>query len=177
MWRALGTYNSHVTISSTTSSTYFSSSIGSLSVSASSDFSLVEVNEAIMQNHCVMQPPLVRNPDFVKLLHLVRQHNLQDFLVFWFFEFVISQSFIIKYQNLNSSSELIAYLIKRIKQKTSLVDVILVRAACVRCHGTKCPILAAFFLFFFFLLTNSLTFLPEGVIVGFWSFVKKSHKK
>ena len=35
----------------------------------------------------------------------------------------------------------------------------LVRAACVRCHGTKCPLLTALFLFLF---SPTLTFLPEG---------------
>ena len=39
----------------------------------------------------------------------------------------------------------------------------LVRAACVRCHGTKCVLLTAFF----FSLSAWVTFLPEGVIVGF----------
>jgi hypothetical protein len=45
----------------------------------------------------------------------------------------------------------------------------------VRCHGTKCPLLTAFFL----LLSACVTFLPEEVIVGFrnfaWGF--KSQKK
>ena len=40
---------------------------------------------------------------------------------------------------------------------------ILVRAACVRCQGTKCPLLTAFFLFS--LLSAPVTFLAEGVIV------------
>ena len=38
----------------------------------------------------------------------------------------------------------------------------------VHCHGTKCPLLTAFFsLSSFFLLSPWDTFLPEGVIVGF----------
>ena len=40
-----------------------------------------------------------------------------------------------------------------------------VRSACVRCHKTKCPLTA--FFFSLSLLSASLTFLPEGVIVGF----------
>ena len=56
---------------------------------------------------------------------------------------------------------------------TESVDVwtvgILVRAAYVRCHGTKCPLLAMLFLFFLlsFSLSARVTFLPEGLIVGF----------
>ena len=56
----------------------------------------------------------------------------------------------------------------------------LVQAACVRCHETKCPLLTALFLFisssFFlsFFLSTSLTFLPEGFIVGFWSHHKNT---
>jgi hypothetical protein len=42
---------------------------------------------------------------------------------------------------------------------------ILARAACVRCHGTKCPLLMALFLFLSSF--RRVTFLPEGVIVGF----------
>ena len=38
----------------------------------------------------------------------------------------------------------------------------LARAACVRCYGTKCPLLTAFFF-----PSPTVTFLPEGVIVGF----------
>jgi hypothetical protein len=50
----------------------------------------------------------------------------------------------------------------------------LVRAACVRCHRTKCPLLTAFFL----LSSLCFTFLPEGLIVGFWSVAwGLSHKK
>ena len=41
-----------------------------------------------------------------------------------------------------------------------------VRAACVCCHGTKGPLLTAFFLLFLF-LSPTLTFLQEGVMVGF----------
>ena len=36
-------------------------------------------------------------------------------------------------------------------------------SGCVRCHGTKCPLITAFFS----LLSPDVTFLPEGVIVGF----------
>ena len=43
----------------------------------------------------------------------------------------------------------------------------LARAACVRCHETKCPLLMAFFSL---LLTEVVTFLPEGVNVGFNNF-------
>ena len=49
----------------------------------------------------------------------------------------------------------------------------LVRAACVCCHGTKCPLLIAVFsLFSLFLLSSSplVTFLPEGIIIGFCNF-------
>ena len=42
----------------------------------------------------------------------------------------------------------------------------LVQAACMHCHGTKCPLLTVFFS-----LSPCVTFLPEGVIVGFWNFV------
>jgi cell division protein FtsW (lipid II flippase) len=76
----------------------------------------------------------------------------------------------------------------------------LARAACVRCHGTKCPLLTALFLFFlsagllfskedfgpsgcvrchgnkvaFFSLSSLrwVTFLLEGVIVGFRNFAQ-----
>ena len=52
----------------------------------------------------------------------------------------------------------------------------LVRAACVRCHGTRCPLLTALFLF---LSSEVVTFLPEGVSVGLpnfaWGF--KSQRK
>jgi hypothetical protein len=52
----------------------------------------------------------------------------------------------------------------------------LVRAACVHSHGTKCPLLTALFLFLSSF--RRLTFLPEGVIIGFqncaWGL--KSHK-
>ena len=47
------------------------------------------------------------------------------------------------------------------------VTIKLVRAACVRCHGTKCPLLTAFVPFF---LSVCITFLPEGVFVGVWNF-------
>ena len=40
---------------------------------------------------------------------------------------------------------------------------ILARVACVRGHGTKCPLLIAFFLS----LSEVVTFLPEGVIIRF----------
>ena len=43
---------------------------------------------------------------------------------------------------------------------------ILVRAACVRCHGTKCSILMAFVS----LLSARVTFLQEGIIVEFRNF-------
>ena len=51
----------------------------------------------------------------------------------------------------------------------------LVRATCMHCHGTKCPILTAFFLYLFLLLFASLTFLQEG----FWNLLRgfKLHKK
>ena len=43
----------------------------------------------------------------------------------------------------------------------------------MRCHGTMCPLLTALFLF----LSVAVTFLPEGVIVGFQSFAwGLSHK-
>ena len=45
----------------------------------------------------------------------------------------------------------------------------LVRAACVRCYETKCPLLTAA-LFLFLLSLRQVTFLPEGVIVGFQNF-------
>ena len=49
-------------------------------------------------------------------------------------------------------------------------------SGCMRRHGTRCPLLTAFY---FFLSLCRVTFLQEGVIVGFrnfaWSF--KSHKK
>ena len=54
----------------------------------------------------------------------------------------------------------------KMNTKTVINLLLLVRAACVRCHGTKCPLLTAFFLF----LSLRVTFLPEGVIVGFWNF-------
>ena len=44
----------------------------------------------------------------------------------------------------------------------------LVRAACVCCHGTKCPLLTAFFLSFF--LSTCVTFLPGGVLLGLQNF-------
>ena len=47
-----------------------------------------------------------------------------------------------------------------------LIHLILVQAACMCCHGTKCPLLT-FFLLLFFLSFAKFTFLPEGVIVGF----------
>jgi hypothetical protein len=51
----------------------------------------------------------------------------------------------------------------------------LVRAGCVRYHGTDCPLLTALFAFS---SLHQVTFLPEGVIVGFtnfaWGF--NSHK-
>ena len=37
---------------------------------------------------------------------------------------------------------------------------------CVRCHGTKCPLLKAFISLSFFFLSPWVTFLLEGVIVG-----------
>jgi hypothetical protein len=37
----------------------------------------------------------------------------------------------------------------------------------LECHGTKCPLLTAFFLSLF---SGVVTFLPEGVIVGFPNF-------
>jgi hypothetical protein len=37
----------------------------------------------------------------------------------------------------------------------------------VHSHGTKSPLLAVFFSFYFFSLSSSLTFFPEGVIVQF----------
>ena len=45
----------------------------------------------------------------------------------------------------------------------------LARAACMRCHRTKCPLLTAFLLLFLVPAGHwqSNTFLPEGVIVGF----------
>ena len=47
--------------------------------------------------------------------------------------------------------------------------------ACVCCQGTKCPLLTAFFLFS--LSSEVVTFLPEGVIIGFpnfeWGFKSK----
>ena len=47
----------------------------------------------------------------------------------------------------------------------------LVRKACLHCHGTKRPLLTAFFSLSFFLsLSPTLTFLQEGVIVGFQNF-------
>ena len=46
---------------------------------------------------------------------------------------------------------------------------ILARVACVRGHGTKCPLLIAFFLSLLS-LSEVVTFLPEGVIVGFPNF-------
>ena len=36
-------------------------------------------------------------------------------------------------------------------------------------HGTKCPLLTAFF-FLFLLLSALVTFLPERVVLGFWNF-------
>ena len=66
----------------------------------------------------------------------------------------------------------------RVQCLQSSISAKLARAACMRCHGTKCPLLTAFFLSFFF-SSPTLTFLPEGVIVGFqnfaWGF--KSQKK
>ena len=57
------------------------------------------------------------------------------------------------------------------------VSGILVRAACVHCQGTKCPLLTAFFLSFF--LSPTLTFLQEGFIVGFrnfaWGFMSQKN--
>ena len=50
-----------------------------------------------------------------------------------------------------------------------LLTAFLIRAACVPCHGTKCPLLTFFLLLSFFLLSAWVTFLPEGVIVGFWN--------
>ena len=42
---------------------------------------------------------------------------------------------------------------------------------CMRYHGTKCPLLTVLFLFLSFSLSlRRVTFLPEGVIVGFWNF-------
>jgi hypothetical protein len=41
-------------------------------------------------------------------------------------------------------------------------------AACVRCHGSKCPLLTLLFLLL--LLFGNVTFLPEGVIVEFQNF-------
>ena len=56
-----------------------------------------------------------------------------------------------------------------------LNGILLVRAACVRCHETKCPLLTAFFSI---LLSEVVTFLPEGVIVGFRNFAwGLSHNK
>ena len=37
-----------------------------------------------------------------------------------------------------------------------------------RLHRTKCPLLTAFF-YFFFLLSAWVTFLPEGVVLWFWN--------
>ena len=68
----------------------------------------------------------------------------------------------------------LAYTITQLQVKpTGVRDAItpieLAWAACVRCHGTKCPLLTAFF-FFFFLSSPAVTFLPEGVIVRFQNF-------
>ena len=57
----------------------------------------------------------------------------------------------------------------------------LVRAACVRCHGTKCPLLTAFFSLLSSLsLSPDVTFLPERVIVGVrnfaWGFNSQKNK-
>ena len=46
-------------------------------------------------------------------------------------------------------------------------SLILVRAACVRCHETKCPLLTAFFSPLSLSLSAPVPFLPEGVIVKF----------
>jgi hypothetical protein len=58
-----------------------------------------------------------------------------------------------------------------------------VRAACMCCHRTKCPLLTVFFLFLYFsifLSSPTLTFLQEGVIVGFrdfaWIFKSQKNK-
>jgi hypothetical protein len=49
----------------------------------------------------------------------------------------------------------------------------------VRCHGTECSLLMAFFLLL--LLSAPVTFLPEAVIVGFqnfaWGFYSKKKNK
>ena len=49
---------------------------------------------------------------------------------------------------------------------TKGIFILLARADCVRYHGTKSPLLTAFFS-----LSEVVTFLPEGVIVGFQNFV------
>ena len=67
-----------------------------------------------------------------------------------------------KLQRKNSSARIFQW-----KRKTNRK---LVWATCVRCHGTKCPLLTGFFFFLYLSLSSaSVSFLPEGVIIGFWN--------
>ena len=100
----------------------------------------------------------------------------QDYLLCYIYIHYWSLPHIEAYHNFqqNILHSFLFYISAVYMNSNSMIKVsnILVRAACMRCHGTKCPLLTAFFFFSFSLSSSSevVTFLPEGVIIWFPNF-------